>query len=140
MSAREADAAVRPVPEPDDAGGPFWEACARHELIAQRCTDCAEWRFPPRPACPSCTSFAHTWERLAGTGVIWSWVVAHPPLLPAFAADAPYSVIVVELPEGIRMLGRLFDVPNEAIREGMAVRVDFEDVEDGVSIPCWRPA
>ena len=90
--------------------------------------------------CPSCNSFAHTWTPAAGTGVIWSWVVAHPPLLPAFAEIAPYSVVVVELDEGIRMIGRLLELPNEQIAAGLAVRVDYEDVEDGVALPCWRPA
>jgi hypothetical protein len=71
---------------------------------------------------------------------VWSWVVAHPPVLPAFADKVPYSVAVVELPEGVRMLGNLLGVPNEEITAGMEVVVDFEDVGEGVVLPQWRPA
>jgi len=131
---------TRPIPEPDDASAPFWEAAARHELIVQRCTRCGEFRHPPRPVCPHCNSFEHGWERAAGSGRVWSWVVAHPPLLPAFAEIAPYNVAVVELPEGVRMIGRILDCPNGEIAVGLKVAVAFEDVESGVALPAWRRA
>ncbi len=132
-------AAARPVPDPDDASAPFWNACARHELILQACDDCDAIRFPPRPMCPACTSFAHSWKPASGRGRIWSWVVAHPPVLPAFADRAPYNVVVVELDEGVRMLGNLIDVPNGEIHEDIPVEVAWEDVEERVALPVWRP-
>ena len=33
----------------------------------------------------------------SGRGTVWSFVVPHPPLLPAYAEQAPYNVIVVAL-------------------------------------------
>jgi hypothetical protein len=90
--------------------------------------------------CPHCQSFESAWERAAGRGRVWSWVVVHPPTLPAFADKVPYSVAVVELEEGVRMLGNLLGVPNEDIVEGMEVTVDFEDVGEGAVLPQWRPA
>lgn len=128
---------LRPIPDADDASAPFWEACGRHELLVQRCSACGTWRHPPRPMCPACHSFDHSFEQVAGTGRIWSWIVAHPPVLPAFADRAPYNVVVVELDEGVRMIGSLLDVPNEQITIGMRVTVAWDDVEDGVSLPAW---
>ena len=90
--------------------------------------------------CPTCHSFQHTFERVSGRGRIWSWVIAHPPVLPAFADKTPYNIVVVELEEGVRMIGNLLNVPNEEIVEGMEVVVDFDDVEEGVSLPAWRRA
>jgi uncharacterized OB-fold protein len=78
-------------------------------------------------------------EQASGRGLIWSWVIAHAPVLPSFAEKVPYNVVVVELEEGIRMIGNLLDVDNDAIEEGMQVTVDFEDVEEGVGLPVWRP-
>jgi len=130
----------RPVPDPDASSAPFWDAAARHELRVQRCTDCGRRRHPPRPMCPTCHSFQHTFERVSGRGRIWSWVIAHPPVLPAFADKTPYNIVVVELEEGVRMIGNLLNVPNEEIVEGMEVVVDFDDVEEGVSLPAWRRA
>jgi uncharacterized OB-fold protein len=87
--------------------------------------------------CPRCQSFEHSFEPASGRARVWSWVVAHPPVLPAFADEAPYTVAVVELDEGVRMVGRLFA---DHIEEGMPVTVDWEDVEDGVALACWKPA
>ena len=129
----------RPVPDPDVSGAPFWEAAARHELVLQTCASCGTIRHPPRPMCAVCNSMEYTFERASGRGRIWSWVIAHAPVLPSFAEKVPYNVVVVELDEGVRMVGNLFDVDNDAITEGMPVTVDFEDVEEGVSLPVWRP-
>lgn len=128
---------MRPVPDPDPASAPFWDACARHELVIQTCASCGAKRHPPRPMCPRCNAFEHSFDPASGRARVWSWVVAHPPVLPAFADDAPYTVAVVELNEGVRMIGRLFA---DHIEEGMAVTVDWEDVEDGVALACWKPA
>jgi uncharacterized OB-fold protein len=133
-----ATAPLRPVPLPDDASEEFWAACDRGELIAQRCSSCGRWRFPPRPTCPTCRSFDFAWEPLAGTGRVWSWVRVHPPLLPAFAAMAPYVSLVVELDEDpvhLRMVGRLDGDAEPAM--GDRVRVGFEEVGER-RLPLWR--
>lgn len=122
-------------PVPDEDGAPFWEYAGRGELRVQACAGCGELRFPPRPCCPHCRSFASEWRRVSGTGRIWSYVVPHPPLLPAYAAQAPYNVIVVELAEvpRIRLVGNLVagpdapldSIPPDRIRIGARVQVVF---------------
>ena len=86
----------RPLPQPDADSAPFWEACGRHELRVQRCADCGSRRHPPRPRCPDCGSFAVEWERLSGRGEVYSWVVAHPPVLPAFQERVPTAENIVQ--------------------------------------------
>jgi uncharacterized OB-fold protein len=90
--------------------------------------------------CPRCRSLDSTWERGSGRGRVWSWVVAHPPVIPSFADRVPFNVAVIELEEGVRMIGNVFDVSNEDLHDGMPVEVTFEDLEEGVSLPQWRPA
>jgi uncharacterized OB-fold protein len=128
-----------------DAGG-FWEGAANGELRIQRCADCGARRMPPRPMCPSCRSLTSRWEPVSGEGRIWSWVVAHPPLLPAYAALAPYPVVTVELAEdpSLRLVGNLVETPDGPINEvdpatieiGQPVRVVFARVED-MQLPRW---
>jgi hypothetical protein len=51
-----------------------------------------------------------TWDVMSGRARIWSWVVAHPPLLAAYADQAPYNVVVVELDDddpSIRLCGNV---------------------------------
>lgn len=132
------------VEDPETA--PFWQAAARGELVVQRCTACGQRRMPPRPMCYLCRSLAHDWERLSGRGTIWSYVVAHPPLLPAYEEVAPYNVIVVATMEdpSIRFVGNLVESPEapfyrtnlELLRIGAPVRVVFQELE-GVYVPRW---
>ncbi|MET8470175.1 OB-fold domain-containing protein [Streptomyces sp. NPDC006422] len=136
------------TPTPDDDGAPFWEYAARGELRIQACAapDCGELRFPPRPCCPHCQSFDSEWRRMSGRGRVWSYVIPHPPLLPAYAAQAPYNAIVVELAEAprIRLVGNLVasadaplnSVDPDRIRIGARVQVVFADI-DGVTVPRW---
>ncbi|MGW1067362.1 Zn-ribbon domain-containing OB-fold protein [Streptomyces aureus] len=133
-------------PVPDDDGAPFWRYAARGELRVQACADCGELRFPPRPCCPHCHSFADTWHLTNGRGRIWSYVVPHPPLLPAYAALAPYDVVLVELDEAprIRLAGNLVSGPDAPlgsvqpgrIRIGARVQAVFAEV-NGVTVPRW---
>ncbi|MFF4271001.1 Zn-ribbon domain-containing OB-fold protein [Streptomyces sp. NPDC001536] len=132
-------------PVTDDTGAPFWQYAARGELRVQSCADCGEPRFPPRPCCPHCQSFGIAWSKVEGRGRIWSFVVPHPPLLPDYAAQAPYNVIVVELEDAprIRLVGNLVSAAGEPlnsldparIRIGARVRVVFSD-----GLPQWVPA
>src|SRR5438093_4815158 len=95
-----------PDPEDDDAA-PFWQGTARGELLVQACADCGLRRMPPRPMCFACRSLRHTWTATSGRGTIWSFVVVHPPLLPAYERLAPYNVVTVALDENpsLRFVG-----------------------------------
>ena len=140
----------------DDDGAPFFEYAERGELRMQTCGDCGEVRFPPRPMCPHCQSTASEWKLMSGHGTVWSFAVPHPPLLPDYAAVAPYPVVVVELAEDrrLRLVGKLvpaddpagapinalFDGPGRATIEiGDPVDVAFRRIGD-VAVACWTPA
>ena len=136
----DAPRAQVPLPVPDDESRPFWEGCRRHELFMQRCARCARFRFTPRRVCPRCQSFESEWVRVSGRGTIYSKVVCHPPVLPAFAERVPYAVVLVELAEdpGLRLVGNVLGCRPEEIAIGAAVEVDFEDLTDEIALPQWR--
>jgi len=130
----------------DETSAPFWAGTARGELLVQACADCGAWRMPPRPMCPVCRSIAIDWVPTSGRGTIWSFIVAHPPLLPAYAELAPYNAIVVALEEDptIRFVGNLVtsvtgpigEVDPATIEIGEPVNVVFAPVDD-VALPRW---
>ena len=130
----------RPLPRPDDASQEYWQGCRDGELRMQRCTPCGHLRFPPRPMCPRCQSFECGWVPVSGRGTVYSWVVAHPPLLPAFVDLAPLVVLLVELEEGddLRIVGNLLGEGPEDVAIGMPVEVAFEQVAADVVLPQWR--
>lgn len=131
------------APVTDTDGAPFWRYAAQGELRIQACADCGELRFPPRPCCPHCQSFASEWRQVSGHGRIWSYVVPHPPLLPDYAAQAPYNVIVVELADapGYASWGTWSRSPGrrstplspDRVRIGARVQVVFTDT----GLPQW---
>lgn len=124
----------------------FWFGCARGELLVQACGACGKWRMPPRPMCPYCRSTDVRWDRTSGRGRVWSFIVAHPPLLPAYAEKAPYNAIIVELAEDptIRYAGNLVTGADGEINEidpatitiGEPLEVVFHRIDD-VSLPRW---
>jgi uncharacterized OB-fold protein len=140
----EAQFLLPDVEDPDAAE--FWAGCERGELLVQVCKSCGRRRMPPRPMCPRCRSLEFRWEAMSGRGTIWSFIVPHPPLLPAYQELAPYNVIVVALEEDptIRFVGNLVMGPDGEINEidpaaitiGEPVRVVFHRVED-VVLPRW---
>ena len=140
-----------PLPSTDDPQDkPFWEAALRGELVVQTCSACKRRRFPPRPMCPFCQSSEFSWQPVSGEGRIWSFVLPHPPLLPAFTKLAPYNVIVVELAEDptIRMVGnfvtsadgKVNEIDPKTITIGTPVRVVFHRAADDVALPRWVAA
>ncbi|WP_406201224.1 MULTISPECIES: Zn-ribbon domain-containing OB-fold protein [unclassified Streptomyces] len=132
---------LSPLTDPD--GAPFWQYAAQGELRVQACADCGELRFPPRPCCPHCQSFTCEWRQVGGHGRIWSYVVPHPPLLPDYAEQAPYNVVVVELTDAprIRLVGNLVtepgaplnSIPPDRIRIGAKVQAVFS----GAGLAQW---
>lgn len=125
---------VRPVISPDTAF--FWEGTAVGELRIQRCPDCGTLRHPPGPMCPSCGGGKADHVVAGGRGEVFSYVVHHHPAVPG--RTVPFVVALVELEEGVRMLGELLDVDPQRVRIGMPVRAALTEVDDELTLPNWR--
>jgi uncharacterized OB-fold protein len=66
-----------------------------------------------------------------------SFTICHPPVLPAYTDRVPYNVIVVRLDEGPYLVSNLIDA-DPAV--GLRVTVTFTDIDDGLTLPQFRPA
>lgn len=91
--------------------------------------------------CPGCGSLDTEWVLTAGRGTVYSWVVCHAPVLPAFQADVPFAVVLVELEDhpGVRIVGNLRGAAPGEIQIGLEVEVIFEEVTPEITLPQWRP-
>ena len=127
---------VRPVVNRDTQF--FWDGTAAGELRIQRCNGCGVLRHPPGPMCPSCRTSDRGWVVSPGTGSVFSYVVHHAPQVPG--KELPLLIAVVELDEGVRMVGELRGVPLDAVEVGMRVQVAFDRIDDELTLPCWEPA
>ena len=128
-------APMLPLVSPDTAF--FWAGTAAGELRIQRCTACGALRHPPGAMCPSCGSGDLGYVIAAGTGTVYSYVVHHHPPVPG--KTLPIVIALVELAEGVRMVGELAGVSPEEVSVGMPVAVSYVPV-NGVVLPVWRPA
>jgi uncharacterized OB-fold protein len=137
-----------PLPVPDADTKPFWDGTARDELLVQRCMSCSTWTWQPRPVCSVCGSLELAWTPVAGSGRVITWTVPRPPVLPALAELVPFVIAVVELDEGVRMIGMLVGDDGLPLRTegtgigltyGRRVRVAFRD-QDGFRQPGWALA
>ncbi|TDD32646.1 DNA-binding protein [Nonomuraea terrae] len=115
----------------------FWEGAKQGELRIQRCADCGALRHPPGPMCPACRSTARTHAVATGRGTLHSFVVHHHPPVPG--RELPFVVGVVELPEGVRIVGNVVDCPIEKVEVGMPLRVTFRPMDDRLVLPLWTP-
>jgi uncharacterized OB-fold protein len=127
---------VRPVISHDTAF--FWEGTAAGELRVQRCPACGTLRHPPGPMCPSCGADKQDWVIASGQGTVFSYVVHHHPPVPG--RSLPFVVALVELEEGVRMLGELLGVDPSDVEIGMPVEVALTRVDDELTLPNWRVA
>ncbi len=131
----------RPLPIVGDIESkPFWDGCARGELLLQRCLNCGALRHPPSPICAKCLSPRNEWLPASGDATAYSFVVVHRAFHAAFEEGVPYVVAIVTLAEGPHMLSNVVDVPPERVKIGMPLRVWFDRVSDEVTLPKFRPA
>jgi len=128
------------VPEPTPETQPFWDGCARGELLLQRCRACGKPYFYPRPICPECGSTDVEWFAATGRATLYSYVINHRPA-PGFEDDAPYAIAVVQLTEGPRMMTNIVGIPNtpEDLILDMELQVTFEQ-RGGISLPVFTPS
>ena len=74
----------------------------------------------------------------AGTGTVFSYVVHRHPPVPG--KELPIVIALIDLDEGVRMVGEVVDVPDAEIEIGMPLRVGFNRIDDELTLPVWRRA
>ena len=124
------------APATDVASAGFWSALAEGRLVIPRCDTCGRHSFPPMPSCPLCGSRHVSPDEVSGEGTIYSWATVHIALSPAFEADVPYTVLVVDLCEGGRLIGRFLDGDAQP-QAGASVRIQPYRVGE-IVLPGFR--
>jgi uncharacterized OB-fold protein len=131
---------ARLLPQPTPDTQPYWDGLKAHRLRLQRCADCGKVRHYPRPVCDACYSMHVEWIDASGRGRVHSWTTTHHAFHPGFKPDLPYTLLTVDLDEGVRMNAQLRGLDSGKLRAGMPVRVDFEPATDSVTLPVFVPA
>ncbi len=106
-------------------------------LCAARCTGCGHLSFPPRADCPQCGQDGFTLEEISGRGRVTTFTrIAAAPA--GFQDMAPYTLGVVELTEGGRLLAPFGDtIPEASVAVNLAVQVVPRLVEECEQIKVY---
>ncbi len=116
---------ARVVPPASDVAGPFREGCRAGELRLQQCRKCELHQFYPRIFCSHCGAEDVGWSTVSGRGSIASFTVVRRGISKAY--PAPYTVALITLEEGPRMMSNIVGCEPEQVRVGQPVQVAFED-------------
>ena len=129
-----------PLPQPESDF--YWEKCKAHELWLRHCRACDNTYFYPRDICPECFSRDTDWVQSSGRGTLYAFTIVHRGPVPAFRDLAPYIAALVEVEGGARIPTNLVDIePDPAnVKIGMSLQVVFDDLDDKISLPKFRPA
>lgn len=132
---------LRPTPSRDTQF--FWDGVAAHELRIQQRPD-GSLQHPPVPALWKDKTETTDYVVASGRGTVFSFVVHHAPKVPG--RSLPFVVALVELEEGVRMLGELRDVAPSEVKVGMPVEAQFLDFpgddetgNEPWTLYAWRP-
>lgn len=118
-------------------------------LIGSRCRGCGTHYFPKSLGCrnPQCRDKAIDDALLGPSGTLYSYTVQvyRPPALFRMEPFAPYAIGMVELEQGLRVMGMLTGCGTGEIRIGMALALTVETLyrdEQGREVATYkfRPA
>ena len=127
-------------PEIDQDSATFWDSAREHKVKIQRCDSCGKFRFPPSPSCYYCGQIGATWKLIEGIGTVYSWIVIHHPVDKRLANEVPFIVALVEIAEGPRIVGRMHESNPENMRAGMAVQIEYTDIDSELTLINFKPA
>lgn len=91
------------------------------DLLGQKCGACGLIAYPRKRVCPRCFSEDLAEQVLSKTGVLHTWTYTE---LGPERLGLPFALAMVDLPEGVRLMG-LIDEP-ERFRDRLAVEMPVD--------------
>lgn len=136
MSARD-DRELAHLPVPDADTAPYWEAARSRRLVCRHCRACDRPYHYPRERCPRCLGDNTEWIELSGRGQVHSFTVVHQAASRAFRDLVPYTLALVDLEEGVRMMANVVG-PVDGLEIGAPVRVSWLELGDDCTLPVFE--
>ena len=126
------------LPEITPYNKAYWDAAKRHELTAYRCVNCGTF-YSRVIHCVACDNPKMDWVKVSGKGEVFTFGIYQQLYHPAWKNDIPYNVAWIKLDEGPLMLSNVVQCKNEDLFIGMPVEVVFEDINEEVTLPKFKP-
>ncbi len=93
------------------------------KVMTTRCKKCGTSYFPPKVDCPKCLISDIEWVDLKNNSKLVTYtVVQYGP--SGFEDQAPYTLVITEFGDGLRVFGRLSkDIKEGDIKPGMELKI-----------------
>jgi uncharacterized OB-fold protein len=117
----------------------FWDHCQQKEFFVGFCPKCEKRHFYPQVICPECGFRETKLVVSSGKGKIDSYTHVLAPFYPdEDSFSPPYTIVLVDLEEGVRVLAKMGQYTPDLYR-GASVWVDFQ-VANSRMIPVFNVA
>ena len=121
------------------------QTSAGPRLIGSRCRGCGTFYFPQKASCPNpaCTDKAPVAALLPDQGTLYSYTLQRYQPPPLFRMDGwePYLLGLVDLGEGLQVMGMLTGVKEQEVRIGMTLQLVTEPLycdDDGTAVLTYK--
>ncbi len=126
-------------PEITELNAPFWNGLAQGEVRLQKCGGCGVHQYPAESFCYECGAQDLTWVAVTGEGTVYSFIVVHQQYHKAFKEFLPYTVAIVQMDAGPRMLCAMLG-PQEPVAIGDRVKPCIRTVDKERAFLTYAPA
>jgi uncharacterized protein len=114
----------------------FYKFLSQGKLMAGKCQKCGKIHLPPRPLCDNCYGNQFEWVQVSGKGKLLTYTIIN--IAPTqFQNLAPYTIGIVELEGGLKIPGMIQEIPQEQLKIGMTLTVDFSTCSTPQNWPQW---
>ncbi len=101
----------------------------RYRLLGVKCETCGKYYFPSRPLCPKCRRKGKVNEvQFSGKGKIHTYTTIYSAPT-GFEDQVPYVIALVELEEGVKILGQVVDCDPSDVKIGARVEKVFRVIQ-----------
>lgn len=132
----------KPYPNIPEDMKDYWAALREHRFVLWHCRTCGAWYWPM--AC--CRNHPNEpymgnmeLKEASGRGKVFTYNIHYRAFHPGFRDEIPYIFALIELEESPLFPSTIIGCGEEKIRIGLPVEVSFEDVEEGFTLPKFRP-
>jgi len=119
----------------------FADELAAGKIMSTLCKKCGKPYYPPQADCPSCMGSEMEWKELKGEGKLITFTKIHvppehfafrQPLMPFSSAQfEPCPIGLLEVEDGLRVMGWIPKVDVKKIRVGMKMKASPQTLPDG---------
>jgi hypothetical protein len=117
----------------------FWDGLREGKLYTTKCKKCGKIFYPPQTDCPECLDSEFEWITLPTIGTIKTFVVSYLKPQGFEHFKEPYIIAIVEVLEGVRIMGLIETDDYKDIRIGMKVDIIPTTDEEGYPSIIFKP-